>query len=488
MEGTVIVADDDKSIRTVLAQALTRAGCKVRATGTLSTLWRWLDDGEGDVLVTDVMMPDGDALDILPVLKRKRPKLPIIVMSAQNTVMTAIRANEAGAYEYLPKPFDLKGLLQSVSKALKNQALSNIKKTSVEISPSVSSNQSTLPLIGRSAVMQDVYRIMARLMGTDLGVLISGSSGTGKELVATALHEFGQRKEKPFVKVNIATVPEDLVEVELFGKEPSIDLDVDVVGKFEQAEGGTIFLDEVSDLSLVAQSRLLSILQTGEFTRVGGHKTIKTDVRILASTNQDLRELINEGNFREDLFYRLNVVPIKLPNLNQRIEDISDLVHHFLSLAETKGLGLKLIAPDAIELLKKQHWPGNVRELKNFVNRMVVLSKDQLISSTDIKEELKEKLSGFESSYKDDNKTEQFSLVVENHLKRYFDLHGNNLPPPGLYDRVIKEIELPLIALSLASTRGNQLKASELLGINRNTLRKKIKGLDINVSRGKKMM
>ncbi len=488
MEGTIIIADDDKSIRTVLAQALTRAGCRVRATGTLSTLWRWLDDGEGNVLVTDVMMPDGDALDILPVLKRKRPKLPVIVMSAQNTVMTAIRANEAGAYEYLPKPFDLRDVLQSVSKALKKQEISKNGSESGSNDFTIDNEQSSLPLIGRSSVMQDVYRIMARLMGTDLGVLISGSSGTGKELVASALHAFGQRKSKPFIKVNIATLPQDSVEIELFGKDSATPEGNEVIGKFEQADGGTIFLDGVSDLSLITQSRLLSVLQSGEFTRVFGRNPIKADVRILASTNQDLRDLINVGKFREDLFYRLNVVPINLPNLSLRVEDINDLVHHFLKLAHKDGLALKTMTPEAIVLLKNKQWHGNVRELKNFVNKMVVLCKDSVITSEDVKQDLLENNSGLKETFRQDNKEERFSIVIENHLKRYFDLHGNSLPPPGLYDRVIKEIELPLIALSLAATRGNQLKTSDLLGINRNTLRKKIKELDINVSRGKKMM
>lgn len=488
MEGTVIVADDDKSIRIVLAQALTRAGCRVRATGTISTLWRWLDAGEGDVLVTDVMMPDGDALDILPVLRRKRPALPVIVMSAQNNVMTAIRANEAGAYEYFPKPFDLGSLLQSVGKALKKQVKSNLTKLDPSSTLSKYREEPALPLIGRSTVMQDVYRIMARLMSTDLGVLITGSSGTGKELVATALHNFGQRKGGPFIKINISTLPEESVEVDLFGKEPENTSDTILLGKFEQALGGTIFFDEVSDLSLLAQSRLLSVLQSGEFKRVSGKNCIKSDVRVLASTNQNLRDLINQGKFREDLFYRLNVVPINLPKLKQRIEDVNDLVYHFLNLAEKNGLGFRTISLEALNLLKKQTWEGNVRELKNFIFRMVVLSKDQIISVNDIENGIQQNGVNFEQQLIHNNKTEQFSIVIENHLKRYFDLHGESLPPPGLYDRVIKEIELPLIALSLAATRGNQLKTSDLLGINRNTLRKKLKELDISISRGKKMV
>ena len=488
MEGTIIIADDDKSIRTVLAQALTRAGCRVRVTGTISTLWRWLEEGEGDVLVTDVMMPDGDALDILPVLKRKRPDLPIIVMSAQNNVLTAIRANETGAYEYLPKPFDLKALLVSVRKALNSQKSVIEKKSDVLTSNNLSITKSSLPLIGRSPVMQEVYRIMARLMSSDLAVLVSGSSGTGKELVARALHDFGQRKSKPFITVNLATLPTDVIEEELFGREQLAGSDNEIIGKFEQAEGGTIFLDEVSDIPLIAQSRLLSVLQSGEFTKISGGKPTKANVRIIASTNQDLKSLINEGKFREDLFYRINVVPIKLPNLNQRIGDISDLTFHFLSLADEVGLGLKSITIEAVELLKKQIWRGNVRELQNFINRLVVLSQDDLISVFDVSKELDDRQPEFHSTHKEDLQPDRLSITVENHLKKHFALHGQSLPPPGLYDRVIKEIELPLIALSLAATRGNQLKTADLLGINRNTLRKKIKDLDINVSREKKLM
>ena len=488
MEGTIIIADDDKSIRTVLAQALTRAGCRVRVTGAISTLWRWLEEGEGDVLVTDVMMPDGDALDILPVLKRKRPDLPVIVMSAQNTVMTAIRASETGAYEYLPKPFDLKEVLKVVGSALKGETTLAQKKTNVLTNDELNPISPVLPLIGRSPAMQEVYRIMARLIRTELSVLINGNSGTGKELVARALHDFGQRKHQPFVAVRVTTLSTELIEEELFGKKQLTKTGVQTIGKFEQAEGGTLFLDEVSDIPLNVQSRLLGVLQSGEFTKVAGDKPIRTNVRIIASTNKDLRELINEGKFRDDLYYRINVVPISLPNLNQRINDIGELSFHFLSLADRNGLGFKTITNDAIEVLKKHSWPGNVRELQNFINKMVVLSRNQAISATETINELEENSSGVQFNQYKVSAPDRFSLIVETQLKRYFDLHGDNLPPSGLYDRVIKEIELPLIALSLAATRGNQLKTSDLLGINRNTLRKKIKELDINVSRGKKMM
>lgn len=478
MDGTIIVADDDRTIRTVLSQALTRAGCRVRSTGTISTLWRWVEEGEGDVIVTDVNMPDGDALDILPAIRKRRPDLPIVVMSAQNTVMTAIRATESGAYDYLPKPFDLKDLLSTVNKALSQHAPDAAKPKAKE---------EAMPLIGRSSAMQEVYRIMARLMNTDLSVMITGASGTGKELVARALHDFGQRKKGPFVALNMATIPADMIEVELFGSESqTFGSDATVIGKFEQADGGTLFLDEVGDLPLEAQSRLLRVLQEGEFSRAGGHDILTANVRIIAATHQDLRALINEGKFREDLFYRLNVVPIRLPTLRERMEDIADLTRHFLQLAENEGLPSKVISKDAIEILKVQPWTGNVRELENLIRRLTILCPDDTISAKIVSQEIAARPSSAVAPQRAGS--ENLSNSIENHLKRYFDLHGEELPPAGLYDRIIKEVELPLIALSLAATRGNQLKTAELLGINRNTLRKKIAALDIQVTRGKKMM
>ncbi|MEO1550558.1 MAG: nitrogen regulation protein NR(I) [Pseudomonadota bacterium] len=477
MEGTVIVADDDRSIRTVLSQALTRAGCRVRSTGTVSTLWRWIEEGEGDCVVSDVMMPDGDALDLLPAIRRKRPELPVIVMSAQNTVMTAIRAAEMGAYEYLPKPFDLREVLSQVNKALnRTQPVPN--------TPVEEKREDNLPLIGRSPAMQEVYRIMARLMTTDLGVMISGESGTGKELVARALHNFGQRKNGSFVAINMASVPHDLIESELFGIENAGG--APTLGRFEQANGGTLFLDEIGDMPTDAQTRLLRVLQDGEFTRLGGRQTVTADVRIIAATHQDLRSLVNEGRFREDLFYRLNIVPIRLPPLRERLDDIGDLCRHFLRNAEAEGLPHKSISQDALDVLRKQEWPGNVRELENLMRRLSVLCPDDIISESIVSQELKSRPTSVAAPSGEQN--QKLSQAIEGHLKRYFDLHGDNLPPAGLYDRIIKEVELPLIALSLAATRGNQVKTADLLGINRNTLRKKIQDLDIRVTRGKKMM
>ena len=482
MEGTILVADDDRTIRTVLAQALTRAGCRVRATGTASTLWRWVDEGEGDVIVTDVMMPDGDALDLLPAIKKRRPDLPVIVMSAQNTVMTAILAAEVGVYEYLPKPFDLKEVLGQVSKALKQKA----RRT--PLAEEEPAREENLPLIGRSPAMQEVYRILARLMNTDLGVMITGESGTGKELVARALHNFGLRKDGPFVAINMAAIPRDLIESELFGHEKGAFTGADraMAGKFEQARGGTLFLDEVGDMPLDAQTRLLRVLQEGEFTRVGGRDVQSADVRIVAATHQDLRGLIGEGRFREDLFYRLNVVPIRLPPLRERLEDVPDLARAFLRRAENEGLPRKSISKDALDSLKKQDWTGNVRELENLMRRLCVLCTDDVISAGVVTQEVSARPTS--TAPAQNAQPQRLAHAIEAHLRRYFDLHGDALPPNGLYDRILKEMELPLIALALSATRGNQVRTAELLGINRNTLRKKIRDLDIRVTRGKKMM
>ncbi|MXU65764.1 nitrogen regulation protein NR(I) [Rhodobacteraceae bacterium KN286] len=483
MDGTIIVADDDRTIRTVLSQALTRAGCRVRSTSTISTLWRWVEEGEGDVVVSDVMMPDGDALDLLPAIRKKRPDLPVIIMSAQNTVMTAIRATEAGAYEYLPKPFDLKEVLSQVNKALSQRG-------AVSGAPAAQPpREEGLPMIGRSPAMQEVYRIMARLMNTDLGVMISGESGTGKELVARALHNFGQRKDGPFVAVNLAAIPRDMIESDLFGQVSGMRNGTqhpELVGKFQQAQGGTLFLDEVGDMPLDAQTRLLRVLQEGEFSPVGGRDMHKADTRIIAATHQDLRALINEGRFREDLFYRLNVVPIRLPPLRERLDDIPDLARQFLRNAEAEGLQRKAISPEAIKLLQQQQWSGNVRELENLMRRLAALCPDDTIAENMVAKEIAERPSS--ATVPQANRQQKLSKSIEEHLQRYFDLHGDSLPPPGLYERIIKEVELPLIALSLAATRGNQVKTAELLGINRNTLRKKIQDLDIRVTRGKKMM
>jgi len=474
--GSILVADDDTAIRTVLNQALSRAGYEVRLTGNAATLWRWVSQGEGDLVITDVVMPDENAFDLLPRIKKMRPNLPVIVMSAQNTFMTAIRASERGAYEYLPKPFDLKELI-----AIVGRALSEPKERPVATKDD--GEFDAIPLVGRSPAMQEIYRVLARLMQTDLTVMISGESGTGKELVARALHDYGKRRNGPFVAVNMAAIPRDLIESELFGHERGAftGANARATGRFEQAEGGTLFLDEIGDMPMEAQTRLLRVLQQGEYTTVGGRTPIKTDVRIVAASNKDLRILIQQGLFREDLFFRLNVVPLRLPPLRERIEDLPDLIRHFFALAEKDGLPPKKLDAQALERLKQHRWPGNVRELENLARRLAALYPQDVITGSVIEGELAPPavVSGGSMPQSVDN----LGGAVEMYLASHFAGFPNGLPPPGLYHRILKEIEIPLLTAALAANRGNQIRAADLLGLNRNTLRKKIRDLDIQVYR-----
>jgi two-component system nitrogen regulation response regulator GlnG len=480
--GNILVADDDAAIRTVLNQALSRVGYEVRVTSNASTLWRWVSAGEGDLVITDVVMPDENAFDLLPRIKKVRPELPVIVMSAQNTFMTAIRASETGAYEYLPKPFDLGELLNIV-----NRALSEPRKGLPEHRPE--EQPETMPLVGRSHAMQDIYRMLARMMQTDLTVMISGESGTGKELVARALHEFGRRRNGPFVAINMAAIPRDLIESELFGHEKGAFTGAQnrSSGRFEQAEGGTLFLDEIGDMPMEAQTRLLRVLQQGEYTTVGGRTPIKTDVRIVAATNKDLRTLINQGLFREDLFYRLNVVPLRLPPLRERAEDVPDLVRHFFKQAEKEGLQVKRISPGGYEVMRRYAWPGNVRELENLVRRLAALYPQDELGQEIIEAELRTTGAPSPAVAMDALPADlSIGQAVEHYLQRYFAGFGAELPPPGLYQRILAEVEYPLVLASMTATRGNQIRAAELLGVNRNTLRKKIRELGVNVYRASK--
>jgi two-component system, NtrC family, nitrogen regulation response regulator GlnG len=476
-KGNILVADDDAAIRTVLNQALARAGYTPRVTSNAATLWRWVSQGEGDLVITDVLMPDENAFDLIPRVKKLRPDLPIIVMSAHNTFMTAITAAERGAYEYLPKPFDLNELVAVVGRALA-EPRRKAQRLPVD-------TDEGLPLVGRCPAMQEIYRVVARLTQTDLTVMITGESGTGKELVARALHEYGKRRNGSFVAINMAAIPRELIESELFGHEKGAFTGAQNrhVGRFEQAEGGTLFLDEIGDMPMEAQTRLLRVLQQGEYTTVGGRTPIKTNVRIIAATNRDLQKQIDQGLFREDLFYRLNVVPLRLPPLRERLEDIPDLVRHFLSVAAREGLPQKSFEGAAIERLKRHLWPGNIRELENLVRRLSAIYTQDVVTVDMVENEL---ASQIRAPFVNAAATEtggDLSETVERYLADYFLGFGRELPPFGLYNRILRKVESPLIAAALAATRGNQIRAADLLGLNRNTLRKKIRDLGIKVIR-----
>ncbi|MBO1079504.1 nitrogen regulation protein NR(I) [Roseomonas haemaphysalidis] len=472
---TILIADDDRAIRTVLSQALGRAGYTVRATSSAATLWRWVEEGSGDLVITDVVMPDENGLDLVPRIKRVRPELRVVVMSAQSTFMTAVKAAQRGAFEYLPKPFDLKELLAVVARALVAPAAAQ--------PPSEEHEGERLPLVGRSPAMQEIYRTVARLTTTDLTVMITGESGTGKELVARALHDYGRRRTGPFVAINMAAIPRELIESELFGHERGAFTGALArgVGRFEQAAGGTLFLDEIGDMPPEAQTRLLRVLQEGEFTTVGGRSPIKANVRIVAATHRDLRQAIRQGLFREDLFYRLNVVPIRLPPVRERAEDIPLLARHFLDRAKASGLPGKQLDQEAIERLRRHGWPGNVRELENLMRRLAALYPQEVIGADAVANELAEAEPMVEMELRAPETLEQ---AVERHLTTFVAAQKDGLPVRDLYERVLAEVERPLLRLALAATRGNQIKAAAMLGLNRNTLRKKIRELDLPVVRG----
>ena len=456
MDGTVLVADDDRTIRTVLTQALTRAGCKVHATSSLTTLMRWVGEGKGDVVISDVMMPDGNGLEMLPKISADRPGLPVIVISAQNTSMTAIQAAEAEAYDYLPKPFDLPDLMKRTARALDLRR----QRPAAAAREETAERPDELPMVGRTQVMQALYRLVARVMNTDLPVLITGESGSGKSLIGRAIHDFSDRRTLPFVTVTAA----DLRDLEGPAR------------VLARVKGGTLMIDEIADIEDEVQARIVRMMDSP-----GDHVP-----RFLATSQSDLTRAMDAGRVRQDLYYRLGGAMIHVPALRERVEDVPLLTDHFLARAEREGAPKRWLSPEAAEMFRAYSWPGNVRQLENAIRRLVLTSRTEEISRAEVEQvlgdqpEMEPVLGGGD--------TEKLAASVARHLRRYFDLHGNMLPPPGLYGRILKEMEMPLIEIALDATGGNQAKCADLLGINRNTLRKKITDLDIHVTRRRKLM
>ncbi|APE28699.1 sigma-54-dependent transcriptional regulator [Aurantiacibacter gangjinensis] len=460
MNRKALLVEDDAAIATVIRAALEDEGFRVDACDTIVARDAALATGAYGVMLTDVMLLDGDGLATLDRVRETYPEMPVIILSAQNTLDTAIRASDGGAFEYFPKPFDLDELVRATLQA------ADSRKTA----PAVDADPAEgLPLIGRSAAMQDVYRLITRLLNNDLTVLILGESGTGKELVAEAIHQLGARKAAPFVAVNTAAIPRELIESELFGHEKGAftGATARTIGKFEQADGGTLFLDEIGDMPAEAQTRLLRALQSGRIRRVGGREEIAVDVRIVAATNRDLLPMIADGSFREDLYYRLNVVPIKLPPLRERTDDVPALARHFLVTAAQDGLPQRSLSDDAARLLSNQPWRGNVRELQNLMLRAALMARDDVIDAATVEGLLDDGAGGATSSRDIAKAVEQWIATA-------------SFPEGEVYHSALAELERPVFCHALQKTGGNQVKAARLLGINRNTLRKRLSDLDID--------
>lgn len=458
MSTRVLLVEDDHAIAAVIKAALREEGHAVTTCTEVARRDALLAESRYDVMLTDVMLADGDGLASLAEVHARAPSMPVIVLSAQNSFDTAVRASESEVFEYFPKPFDLDELIRAVGQAAAQAG---------HPTPEASESPPGLPFVGSSPAMQGVYRMITRVLRNDLTVLVTGESGTGKELVAEAIHQLGHRRTGPFVAVNAAAIPRELIESELFGHEKGAFTGAmtQTIGKFEQAQGGTLFLDEIGDMPAEAQTRLLRALQSGRIRRVGGRHEIAVDVRIIAATNRTLEPMIAAGTFREDLFYRLNMVPIRLPALRERREDIAPLARHFLGEAATEGLPRRGIDEAAIEALAVRPWRGNVRELRNTVFRLALLTRENTIGRNLVEDAL--------GPLAPPGASDRANLSAA--LNAWI---AEEDPAEGtVYHRALAELERPLFEHALQRTGGNQIAAARFLGINRNTLRKRLADL-----------
>ncbi|MBV0892014.1 sigma-54 dependent transcriptional regulator [Paracoccus sp. Z118] len=475
MDGTVLIADDDRSIRTVLTQALTRAGCKVHATGSLGQLQRWVEEGRGDLVVTDVMMPDGNGLDVMPAIARVRPNLPVIVISAQNTIVTAIRATEADAFDYLPKPFDLPDLMARIRAGLSRRP-SRVEQGADAALPGP---DPAMPLVGHAPAMQALFRTVARVVNADLPVMVTGEPGSGRSTVARALHDYSEHQGGPLVVIT----PADPVE--------------GLAAAFARAAGGTLLVEGPAAMEPAAQARLVGLIEAAE-----NGPDVSRLPRLVATAGPDPMADVASGRLRQDLHYRLAGVTLTVPPLRARVDDIPPLARHLLARAAGLGLPKRDLSDAAAAVLRGWPFPGNVRELDNTVRRLALVASGPEITEAETRAALAENppdtggrhaappriVPPETSAPAAGQQPERLGRSIEMHLQRYFDLHGGELPPPGLYDRILREVERPLIEIALDATGGNQLRCAELLGINRNTLRKKVNDLNIEVTRRRRLM
>ena len=467
MSKNILIIDDDFSLRRVIERALKNSKTNVKSVSTISEAWVDIEKNKFDLIICDVVLPDGDGLELVKKVKSKDNSQSFIIISAKNNLLTAIKANQLDVVDYLPKPLDLNDLTITVDRCLKSQMIKNNELIIDE----------KLPIIGTSSVMQNVFKNIAKITKTNYTVLITGESGSGKELVAKVIHDYSSRSHSPFIPINMASLPENLIESELFGYEKGSFTGAEkrTLGFFEKANGGTLFLDEIGDMPIDVQARLLRVLQFGEFSRVGGREVIKTNVRIISATNKNLLNSIDQNLFRQDLYYRLNVINIDLPPLRERENDIIDIAKNFLV---TFSENSKTMDNSALEFLKNYNWPGNIRELENLFKRVSALSTEKIITSEILSELLDKKE---KSILEKDHKIEganvksyrSLNVFLQEFLDKLFDTLDNEIEIQ-LFEKFISEIEKQLISKTLKYFSGNQIRSSKLLGINRNTLRSKI--------------
>lgn len=474
----ILVADDEESMRWVLSKALRKKGYSVDLAADGNQALRQVREQSYDLVIVDIKMPGMSGLEFLDKARELRPDLLVVVMTAEASMKNAVEAMKRGAYDYITKPFDLEVIDAIIEKVSRARDVSNqvtLLKQELKDRYQVEKN-----IIGNSIAMREVYKTIGKVAGSDITVLIQGESGTGKELIARAIHFNSTRLGKPFVAINCAAIPKDLLESELFGSERGAFTGATErkTGKFEQANHGTIFLDEIGDMPLDLQAKILRVLQEQEITRIGGSQNLSVDVRVVAATNQELQERVRNREFREDLYYRLNVVPINLAPLRERSEDIPALVEYFLERACAElEIPTKQCAPEAMELLCSYTWPGNVRELENTIKRGVILSSDPLLTIADFSG-----LTNRQETIHAIPQEQSLESLVEGKLRS--SMNGiEKLDKGDIYDRVLEQVERPLIRYVLEKTRGNQVRAADVLGINRNTLRKKISELGISIKK-----